>query len=183
MDEFTDLFSSYQPGNREAFDRIVAALYPDLMRLARARLRGGRRLTLLDTSAVVHEFYLRAQRSGQIEVENRAHFMAYTARVMRSIIVDFARQRQAARSGGELVKVAFTTDLEDGDGYPEDRVMEIADALDALSRVNERLASVVEMQYFAGFTSAEIARLLGVNERTVRRDFEKARLLLSVELR
>lgn len=183
MDEFTNLFSSYQPGNREAFDRIVAALYPDLMRLARSRLRGGRRLTLLDTSAVVHEFYLRAQRSGQIDVANRAHFMAYTARVMRSIIIDFARQRQAARHGGELIKVAFTTDLEDGDGYPEDRVMEIADALDALSRVNERLASVVEMQYFAGFTSAEIARLLGVNERTVRRDFEKARLLLSVELR
>ena len=101
MDQFTDLFSSYQPGNRDAFDRIVAALYPDLMRLARARLRGGRRLTLLDTSAVVHEFYLRALRSGQIDVANRAHFMAYTARVMRSIIVDFARQRQAARHGGE----------------------------------------------------------------------------------
>jgi RNA polymerase sigma factor (TIGR02999 family) len=183
MGQLTDLFSSYQPGNREAFDRIVSAVYPDLVRMARSRLRGGRRLTLLDTSAVVHEFYLRALQNGQIEVSNRAHFMAYTARVMRSIIVDFARQRQAARHGGDLIKVEFMTDFEDGDGYPEERVMEIADAVDALSKIDERLASVVEMQFFAGFTPAEIGKLLGVNERTVRRDFEKARLLLSVELR
>lgn len=182
MGELTDLFLTYEAGNRAAFDRIFALLYPDLIRLARTRLRGGRRLTLMDTSALVHELYLRFLRAGQIPTESRAHFMAYTARVMRSVIIDCARRQQAARRGGDLARVTLNTDVEAADGYPEDRVMEIAAAIDALARIDERLASVVEMQFFAGFSSAEIADMLGVNERTVRRDIEKARLLLSVEL-
>jgi RNA polymerase sigma factor (TIGR02999 family) len=183
MGELTDLFSTYEAGDRAAFDRIFALLYPDLIRLARARLRGGQRLTLMDTSALVHELYLRFLRAGQIPAESRAHFMAYTARVMRSVIIDFARRQQAVRRGGDLDQVTLNTELEPADAYPEDRVMEIAEAIDALARIDERLASVVEMQFFAGFSCAEIADMLGVTERTVRRDIEKARLLLSVELR
>jgi RNA polymerase sigma factor (TIGR02999 family) len=183
MGELTDLFLTYEAGDRAAFDRIFSLLYPDLIRLARARLRGGRRLTLMDTSTLVHELYLRFMRAGQIPAESRAHFMAYTARVMRSVIIDFARRQQAVRRGGDLAQVTLDTEIEAADAYPEDRVMDIAGAIDALARIDERLASVVEMQFFAGFTAAEIAGLLGVNERTVRRDIEKARLLLSVELR
>lgn len=182
MPEITDLFSTYDATDRAAVDHIIEALYPELKRMARARLRGGRRLTLMDTSVPVHEFYLRFRSAGQVRVENRAHFMAYTARVMRSIIVDFARQKQAERRGGDLSRVPLNTEVE-SDGYPEARVIEIADAVDSLARIDERLASVVEMQFFAGFTTPEIAKVLGVNPRTVRRDFEKARLLLSVELR
>jgi RNA polymerase sigma factor (TIGR02999 family) len=182
MEDLSELFAAYQAGDREVVDRLFALLYPDLMRMARARLRAGRRLTLVDTSALVHELYLRLVRTGRIRVENRAHFMAYTARVMRSIVVDFARQHRAARRGGDLARVTLNTSIGDGEEYPEERVMEIADAVDALAKIDQRLATVVEMQFFAGFTAAEIAKVLGVNERTVRRDFEKARLLLSVEL-
>jgi RNA polymerase sigma factor (TIGR02999 family) len=183
MGELTESFAAYQAGDRGAFDRIFAALYPDLTRLARARLRGGRRLTLVDTSVLVHECYMRFLRSGQIQVENRAHFFAYSARVMRSIIVDFARQRQSEQRGGGLVKVTFDTALAESIAPPEDRVLEIAEAVDSLASLDERLASVVELRFFAGFSEAEIAAVLGVTERTVRRDFEKARLLLAAALR
>lgn len=183
MGELTELLSAYQAGERAAFDRIFELLYPELTRLARARLQGGRRVTLMDTCGLVHEFYLRALRAGKIQVANRAHFMAYTARAMRSIIIDFARQQQSARRGGGVQEVTLNTDVAEQLGHPEDQIVEIAEAVDALARVDRRLASVIEMQFFAGFSAFEIAEVLGVNERTVRRDVEKARLLLSAELR
>jgi RNA polymerase sigma factor (TIGR02999 family) len=182
MGELTNLFSAYQAGDRAVFDRIFAILYPQLTRLARARLRGGKRITLMDTSGLVHEFYLRCLRTGEVRVEDRGHFMAYAARVMRCIIIDFARQHQAARRGGENAKLPLNTDIAEAADSAEQRVIDIAEAVDALAQVDERLANVVEMQFFAGFTTVEIAAVLGVNERTVRRDFEKARLLLSAEL-
>ncbi len=182
MGDLTESFSAYRLGDQEAFDRIFAALYPDLTRLARARLRGGQRMTLVDTTMLVHECYLRFLHAGQIQVENRAHFFAYSARVMRSIIVDFARQRQAEQHGGGLAKVTLDTNLAENVSAAEDKVVEIAQAVDDLGRLDERLASVVEMRFFAGFTEAEIAAVLGVTERTVRRDFEKARLLLAAAL-
>jgi RNA polymerase sigma factor (TIGR02999 family) len=139
-------------------------------------------MTLMDTSGLVHEFYLRCVRTGEVRVEDRAHFMAYAARAMRCIIIDFARQHQAARRGGDRAKLTLNTDIAEGTDSAEQRVIDIAEAVDVLAQVDERLASVVEMQFFAGFTTVEIAEVLGVNERTVRRDFEKARLLLSAEL-
>jgi RNA polymerase sigma factor (TIGR02999 family) len=183
MGELTESFSAYRAGDRDAFDRIFAALYPDLTRLARARLRAGKRMTLVNTTGLVHECYMRFLHAGKIQVENRAHFFAYSARVMRSIIVDFARQRRAEQRGGDLAKVTLDTNLAEGIFAAEDRVLEIAEAVDALAHLDERLASVVEMRFFAGFTEAEIATILGVTERTVRRDFEKARLLLADALR
>jgi RNA polymerase sigma factor (TIGR02999 family) len=183
MGELTELLSAYQAGERAAFDRIFELLYPELTLLARARLQGGRRVTLMDTCGLVHEFYLRALRAGKIQVATRAHFMAYTARAMRSIIIDFARQQQSARRGGGVQEVTLNTDVAERLGHPEDQIVEIAEAVDALARVDRRLASVIEMQFFAGFSAFEIAEVLGVNERTVRRDVEKARLLLSAELR
>jgi RNA polymerase sigma factor (TIGR02999 family) len=182
MGELTNLFSRYQAGDREVFDRIFAILYPQLTRLARIRLSAGKRMTLVDTSGLVHEFYLRSLRAGRVQVEDRAHFMAYAARVMRCIIIDFARHRQAVRRGGDQVKVTLNTDIADGADSAEQRVIDIAEAVDALASIDQRLASVIEMQFFAGFTTVEIAQVLGVNERTVRRDFEKARLLLSAEM-
>jgi RNA polymerase sigma factor (TIGR02999 family) len=183
MSELTEYFAAYQAGDRGAFDRIFAALYPELTRLARARLRAGQRMTMVDTSALVHECYLRFLNSGQVLVENRAHFFAYSARVMRSVIVDCARKRQAEQRGGGLDKVTLDTGLLESIARPEDQVVEIAEAIDGLAQVDERLAAVVEMRYFAGFSEAQIAGALGVTERTVRRDFEKARMLLAAALR
>ena len=108
MGDLTESFSAYRLGDQEAFDRIFAALYPDLTRLARARLRGGQRMTLVDTTMLVDERYWRFLHAGQIQVENRAHFFAYSARVMRSIIVDFARERQAEQRGGGWPKLPWT---------------------------------------------------------------------------
>jgi RNA polymerase sigma factor (TIGR02999 family) len=183
MGELTEAFLAYQAGDRAAFDRIFAAMYPDLTRLARSRLRAGQRMTMVDTSMLVHECFLRFLNTGQVKIENRAHFFAYAARVMRSIIVDYARKRQAEQRGGDLDKVVFDTALAESLAVPpEDKVVEIAEAIDRLAKLDERLASVVEMRFFAGLSEAQIAALLGVTERTVRRDFEKARLLLAAAL-
>jgi RNA polymerase sigma factor (TIGR02999 family) len=183
MGELTQLFSAYQAGDRGAFDRIFAAMYPDLTRLARSRLRVGQRMTLVDTTMLVHECFLRFLNAGQVQIENRGHFFAYAARVMRSIIVDYARKRQAEQRGGNLDKVVFDTALAESIANPpEDQVIEIAEAVESLAKVDERLASVVEMRFFAGLTEVEIAQALGVTERTVRRDYEKACLLLKAAL-
>jgi RNA polymerase sigma factor (TIGR02999 family) len=183
MGELTESFSAYQAGDRDALDKIFAALYPDLTRLARARLRGGQRMTLVDTSGLVHECYERFLRAGRIEVQSRSHFFAYSARVMRSIIVDCARRRSAEQRGGDLAKVTLDTNVAENAFAVEDKVLEIAEAVEGLARLDARLASVVEMRFFAGFSEVEIAEVLGVTERTVRRDFEKARLLLAAALR
>lgn len=183
MGDLTEAFRAYQGGDREAFDRIFAAMYPDLTRLARARLRGGQRMSMVDTTVLVHECFLRFVSSGQVRIESRAHFFAYAARVMRSIIVDYARRRKAEQRGGGLDRVELDTELLESLAVPpEDQVIEVAQAIDRLARLDERLAGVVEMRFFAGFTEAEIAAVLGVTERTVRRDFEKARMILAVSL-
>jgi RNA polymerase sigma factor (TIGR02999 family) len=183
MGELTESFSAYRAGDRDALDKIFAVLYPDLKKLAHARLRDGRRMTLVDTSGLVHECYERFLRAGSVQVANRAHFFAYSARVMRSIIVDCARRRSAEQRGGNAARVTLDTNIAESALAVEDKVLEIAEAVEELARLDERLASVVEMRFFAGFSEAEIAEALGVTERTVRRDFEKARMLLAASLR
>jgi RNA polymerase sigma factor (TIGR02999 family) len=183
MTTLTGWFSSYQAGNRAAFDRIYEALYPELTQLARSRLRRGARMTLLDTSALVHECYLRFLRTERVDVDNREHFLAYCTRVMRSIIVDFARARHALRRGGDLERVPLDTDGAGALPEPEDRVIELAEAIDALARLDERLAQTMEMRLFGGFGEGEIAAALGISDRTVRRDLEKGRMLLAASLR
>jgi RNA polymerase sigma factor (TIGR02999 family) len=182
MGELTQLLAAAQGGDRSAVGRIFELLYPELKAVARARLRANPRLTILDTTMVVNECYLRLQRMGSLETHDRGHFLAYAARVIRSVIVDIARQEHADKRGG--IDGRQTLDTEQHD-LADDRteVLEIAEALEALAATDERLASVVEMRYFAGFSDAEIAAALGVTDRTVRRDWEKARAFLMVALR
>ena len=173
----TELIHRAERGDVEAADRLFAAMYGDLRRLARARLRGGRRNTLLDTSSLVHESYLRFAGSGRLHLRDRIHFLRWAARVMRSVIVDFARRRQAARRGGGQEAVTLTTGIA---GVPagESEILRVHDALEEMAARDRRMASIVEMRYFGGLTETEIAEAVGVNERTVRRDWEKARLFL-----
>jgi len=139
MCDLTRAFAAYQAGDRAAFDQIFAAMYPELIRLARSRLRAGQRMTLVDTTMLVHECFLRFLNSGQMQIESRGHFFAYAARVMRSIIVDHARRRKAEQRGGDLDKVPFDTALADSLSVPpEDGVLEIAEAVDRLARHDER---------------------------------------------
>jgi RNA polymerase sigma factor (TIGR02999 family) len=173
----TELLQRARVGDADAADALFAATYPDLRRLARARLRSGGRCTLLDTCSLVHESYVRFARAGRLELEDRLHFMRWAGRVMRSVIVDFARKRLSDRRGGGATPVTLTDGLAAGP-CGEAEILAVHEALRKLAEVDARMAQVVELRYFGGLTEPEIAEALGVTERTVRRDWEKARLLL-----
>jgi RNA polymerase sigma factor (TIGR02999 family) len=182
MSEITTLLAAARVGDEDAAGRAFTLLYGDLRRLAHARLRQHKTMTLLDTTSLVHESYLKLVGGASVPVEDRRHFFAYASHVMRSVIVDFARARQAERRGGDAVVLALDTDMSDKLSAPEDDVLRVHDALEALAKIDERVAQVVEMRYFGGLTEPQIADAMGLSERTVRRSWEKARLLLTAEL-
>jgi RNA polymerase sigma factor (TIGR02999 family) len=173
----TQLIHRARQGEEGAADALYVAAYPDLRRLARSRLRGGGRHTLLDTGSLVHESYLRFAAVNRLEIEDRLHFMRWAARVMRSVIVDFARRRSAERRGSGAARVTFDPETA-ARAAGEEQILQVHEALDRLADLDVRMARVVELRYFGGLTEPEIARTLGVTDRTVRRDWEKARLLL-----
>jgi len=153
--------------------------YAELRRLARARLAAGGRSTLLDTTALVHESFQRQQRVDNLPVNDDEHFLAYAARAMRSVVVDHARRRKAERRGGGAAHTSLKTTHAEEIGVSDDEILEVNEALGVLAAVDTRLAQVVEMRYFGGLTDVEIGKVLGVTDRTVRRDWERARLLLA----
>jgi RNA polymerase sigma factor (TIGR02999 family) len=179
----TDLIRRAQDGDAQALKSVFDVTYDELRRLARARLSKGGRGTMLDTSALVHESYLRFANAGQLRIEDRQHFLRYTSHVMRSVVVDLVRSKQAERRGGGMRAVTLNTGIGDNAAAAEAEILRVHEALEELAALNERMAQVVEMRYFAGLTEIEIADALGVTERTVRRDWEKARLLLAQTLR
>ena len=164
---------------RESVQALFPALYSELRRLARSRLASGGRHTLLDTSALVHEAFLRMQRGNGVDLKDREHFMAYAATTMRSIVIDFVRRRSADRRGGDAEHVTLDTRAGQELGASDDEILDVHEALDTLAKVDARLVRVVEMRYFAGLTDTEIGAALGITDRTVRRDWERARLLLA----
>jgi RNA polymerase sigma factor (TIGR02999 family) len=177
-EDLTDLIHRAEKGDAEAADRLFAATYASLSKLARMRLVSGGRNALLDTGSLVHESYLRFATSGSLNLEDRVHFLRWAGRVMRSVIVDFARRRTAGRRGGGAVQVALTTGLADEHAGSAEQILAVHEALDDLAAVAPRLAQVVELRYFGGLTEPEIAEALGVTDRTVRRDWQKGQLLL-----
>jgi len=182
MSELTLLLAAARRGDQNAAAEVFGMLYEDLRRLARSRLRQHQTITMLDTTSLVHESYLKLVGAESLPVEDRHHFFAYAARVMRSVIVDFARARLAERRGGDAQHVVLDTALGAQLAAPETDALRVHDALEVLAQADARLAQVVEMRYFGGLTESEIAEALGLSERTVRRDWEKARLLLLAAL-
>jgi RNA polymerase sigma factor (TIGR02999 family) len=182
-EEISGLIKRVNAGEPGAQDALFAAAYGELRKLARSRLHAGGRNTMLDTTALVHESYLRFINSGQLRSEDRHAFFAYASRVMRSVIVDAVRERQAERRGGDLQRLTLNTQIVDNLPSGEDEMLQIHEALTALADADPRLAQVVEMRYFGGYTETEIGEVLGVTERTVRRDWDKARLLLAAMLK
>ena len=168
-------------GGSDETQELFSLMYQDLRRLAHARLQRNEPITLLDTTSLVHETFLRVLKSSRVALSERPRFLAYAAQVMRSVIVDFVRQRHAERRGGGDAHVPLQS-AADAVPSAEDEVLRVSEALDELAKVDERLVKIVEMRYFGGFTEEDIALALGVNERTVRRDWQKARLLLSLAL-
>jgi RNA polymerase sigma factor (TIGR02999 family) len=182
MSDLTSLLEAARLGDGAALDQLCSVMYRELRGLAHSRLRRSQKITLLDTTSLVHESYLRLSKLGRLNVTDRSHFLAYAARVMRSIVVDFVRQRRAEQRGGEELHITLNTDIAESVHIDADQVIRINDALEDLGRLNVRLVKVVEMRYFAGMTEPEIAECLNVTERTVRRDWEKARMLLQLAL-
>ena len=183
MSEITTLLQAANSGDGHAANQVVSMLYGELHRLARIRLRRSGELTLLDTTALVHESYLRIQQAGKPDFADRKHFLAYASKAMRTVVIDIARARQADRRGGQALHVTLDTELGNSLAVQEDEILRVHEALDELMEVDERLGKVVEMRYFGGLSEAEIAECLGVTERTVQRDWQKARLFLSMSLR
>lgn len=183
MSDVTVLLHRIAENDRQALDDLFELLYRDIHRMARARLAENGPLTLLDTTSLAHEAYLRLQGAGRIDLDSRGRFMAYVSQVLRNVIVDFARKRNAERRGGGQSNLTLNTDIASSIGNQDEDIIRINDALDELDKSDPRLRQVVEMRYFAGLTEPEIAESLGLNERTVRRDWERARMLLSVSLK
>jgi RNA polymerase sigma factor (TIGR02999 family) len=179
----TDLIHQAQSGDAGALQRVFDAAYEDLRLMARSRLRASSRGAILDTTSLVHESFLRFAGAGQLKIHDRQHFMRYASQVMRSVVVDYVREQMAERRGGGAVHVTLTTQLGNGSSDGADEILRVHEALDELAILDQRLAQVVEMRYFAGMTEVEIAEALGVTDRTVRRDWEKARLLLAEVLK
>lgn len=160
-------------------DELFPLLYGELRRLARSRLSSSGRNVLLDTTGLVHESFLRLQGAGKVGIQDRNHFLAYAASAMRSVVVDYVRRRSSEKRGGDVEHVTLDTNAAEALGARDDEIVEVHDALEALAKVDERLVRVVEMRYFAGLTDDEIGAALGLTGRTVRRDWERARLLLA----
>jgi RNA polymerase sigma factor (TIGR02999 family) len=164
-------------------DALYPELYRELKRVARARLAGGGRNTLMDTSVLVHEAFLRMQQARGLVLNDSSHFMAYAATTMRSVIIDFVRRRNAERRGGKVEVVTIDTEAAEDLGADDDEIVAVHEALEVLKDVDPKLVQLVEMRYFAGMTESEVAAALGVTERTVRRYWERARLMLAEILR
>lgn len=177
MSEVTELLRAANGGDDGASRRLFALMYAELKRLAHASVRRSGGSAELNTTTLVHESFLRlAGQEAHTPADKRA-FCAYASRVMRSIVIDAVRERQARKRGGDQVFVTLTTDVEERplDGA---QLIAIDDALNALGNLAPELKDLVEMRYFAGLTVAEIGEILGKSPRSVERDWRKARMLL-----
>ena len=172
--DVTRLLEAAEAGDRDALERLVPLVYEDLRRVAHRQLdREGGGHTL-QTTALIHEAYLKLAGGGSVSATSRAHFLAIAARAMRQVLVDYARRRKAAKRGGGVISVTLGDEPQPADASAEDLL-----ALDdALEQLEPRQRQVIECRFFGGMEEHDIAAVLGVSERTVRRDWVKARAWL-----
>lgn len=163
--------------SRSDADALFTTLYADLCRLARREVRRNGAQEILSTSTLVHEAWLDISRRPSLSFEGSGRFLAYAARTMRGLVIDRIRARHSQKRGGGVVITSLDTHNADQVIQPE-FLQGIAEALDELSNLEPELAHVVDLKFFCGFTLAEVATMQGVSERTVQRQWEKARLLL-----
>ena len=176
--EVTRLLPAVRSGNREALDQVLALIYDDLRTLARIQLQREYQSRTLDPTALVHEAYLKMVGGTKIDATDRAHLLALAARAMRQVLVDHARRRRTAKREDAWKQVTLTDASPTGGMSPEELI-----ALDdALERLEPRQRQIVECRFFAGMDDEEIARVLGVTDRTVRREWVKARARLNKAL-
>jgi len=179
--EVTQLLLAWSEGDQGALDRLMPLVYAELRRLAHGYIRNERAGHTLQTTALIHEAYLRLIDAGQVRLDNRAHFFAVAARLMRQILIDLARSRGYQKRGGDARQVSLDEALLIGQPRDEDLVA-LDEALTALAKVDERKSKVVELRFFGGLTEAETATALQVSPETVRRDWRLAKSWLLLKL-
>lgn len=177
----SQLLVQWKAGDQEALQTLIPLIYKELHRLAHYYLRGERSDHTLQTTDLIHEAYLRLVQQGPFQTENRAHFAAVAARLMRQILVDYARAHRAAKRGAAL-KVTLNEDLEQARSRPGD-VVALNDALNELERIDSQQARIVELRFFGGLTTDETAALLGISPSTIGREWSMAKAWLSREMR
>ena len=180
--EVTRLLHAWTRGDRAALDRLIPLVYDELHRLAHIYMTRERADHTLQSSALVNEAYLRLVDAGRIEWQDRAHFFAISANLMRRILVEFARARRSKRRGGSARKVSFEEGLIASPGRGRDLVA-LDDALKALAKLDAREAEVVELRFFGGLSAEETAEVLKVSSKTVLREWEHAKVWLLHELK
>jgi RNA polymerase sigma factor (TIGR02999 family) len=158
-------------------DQLFAALYADLCRMAHRELHARGAAGLLGTETLVHEAWLNVEQRPSVAFTDARQFLAYASRMMRGLVIDRVRAQTAQKRGGGMVITSLDTQTAEQVAQPE-LLQHIGDALDELSALEPELAHVVDLKFFCGFTLAEVATMQGVSERTVQRQWEKARLLL-----
>jgi len=179
--DLTGLLAAHREGDREAFGRLLPLVYRDLQRLAKRQLGIRRPGQTLDTTSLVHEAYMKLVDSDQTAWQDRGHFFAVASIAMRQIVIDYARQSQALKRGGER-PVQGLDGVEIAIDEQADTLLAIDAALERLGQIDERLPRVVECRFFTGLSEEETAEALGVSTRTVERDWKRARAWLKHEL-
>ena len=179
--EITQLLLAWGDGDKQALDQLMPFVYTELRRLAKNYMRNQRSDHTLQTTALVNEAYLRLIDSSRVRWQNRTHFFAISAQLMRRILVDFARAKKARKRGGDDQKVTFDEALP-AIVEKESELIALDEALIELAKLNERQSQIVEMRYFGGMTEKEISEALDISTRTVRRDWNVARAWLFREL-
>lgn len=180
-DGVTELLLELRDGRREAMDRLFPIIYAELHRIAHAQLKRERDGHTLNATALVHEAYMKLVDITRVEWRDRTHFLSMASRAMRRILIDYARQHGRQRRGGGVQPVTLDEALIAADRQA-DTLLAVDTALERLGELNERLVRLVECRFFGGLTEEETAEVLGVNVRTVRRDWVKARGWLEREL-
>ena len=175
--DITTLLLHWKDGSPQAFETLVDVMYDELRLLARRNLRHRGGSLTLNTSGLVHEAYLKLADHTRLGMENRGHFLAVYSKVMRNILIDMARSRAAIKHGGHLSVVTLDDTHLQIDAQANE-LLAINEALTQLSHLDERLAKTVECRFFAGLTEVETAEAMGVSDRTVRRNWIKAKTLL-----
>ena len=173
----TDLIGRAQAGDADAEAEVVAAVYPELRRLARRYLSAERRAHTLQTTELIHEAWLRLFGTNAVSVQNRNHLVALMATQMRRALVDYARRRNAVKGPGAGIRVSLS-DTDIGAPAPDEDVLAIDEALKDLETIDRRVSKVVELRFFGGLREDEAAAALGVSISTLKRDWAFARAWL-----
>ena len=179
----SQLLKAWHDGDERAWERLIPLVYDELRRQARLRLRRERMNHTLQTTALVHEAYVRLADQNLADWQNRGQFFCIASEMMRRILVDHARGRDRERRGGEVELISMDMDLQVAINSAQIDLMELDEALKRLAAIDGQQAKIVELRYFTGCSVEETAEALGISTRTVKRDWAMAKAWLKHELR